>query len=34
MILDIRLEDLALPGLLLGWLLLVRFVFPRLGIPT
>ena len=33
-ILGLSLGDLAVPLFLVGWLVLVLFVFPRLGIRT
>jgi hypothetical protein len=30
----IELRDLALPAFLVGWLVISRFVLPKLGVPT
>ena len=30
----IQLSDLAVPAFLAAWLLVMRFVLPKLGVPT
>lgn len=33
-LLGIELSDLVVPAFLVAWLLVMRFVLPKLGVPT